>query len=190
LIFQNSTGQIFAWLMNSAGFAVGSISIYGGDALADWKVSAAADLNSDGIDDLVLQNTNGQIIGWIMNGAGGAALAVTIYSGPLGTWRVRAAADINDNGTTDLVLQNTQNGHVIAFLMNGLAGIAGNVTVYGADFIGWHLRTAVDLNLDGHRDLIFQNDNGQVFGLLIGVTGAPIGDVDVWASALVGWEVL
>ena len=189
LIFQNSGGQIFGWLVSNAGFPFGVVSIYRGDGLADWRVRAAADLNNDRIPDLILQSTNGQVIGWIMNGAGGALFAVTIHGGDLGNWRIRAAADVNDDGIPDLILQNSESGHVVAWLMNGAAGATSNVTIYGADLIDWRLRAVADLNFDRLPDLVFQNSNGQIFGLLMGDAGSPIGGVNVWASALADWQV-
>ena len=57
--------------------------------------------------------------------------------------------------------------------MNGADGATTNVTIYGADLIDWRLRAVADLNVDGLPDLVFQNSNGQIFGLLMGDAGLP-----------------
>jgi hypothetical protein len=189
LILQNSSGQLVGWLMNGAGFATGAVTIYAGDGLEDWRVHAAADLNSDGIADLILQNSRGQIVGWLLNGAGQAFGAVTLYAGDL-NWRVRAAGDVNGDGIADLIFQNSS-GQVVAWLMNGGTGVAAAVTIYGGNPGDWALRAASDLNADGIPDLVFQNSSGQIFGWLMTASGSPAVGVSIWSGAgLSSWTAL
>src|SRR5678815_4524394 len=189
LYFQNSAGQIFSWQLNGSGTAMSATFVHAG-ILADWRLVARADLNQDGTGDLIFQNSGGQIFGWLVSNAGFPFGVISIYRGDgLADWRVRAAADLNDDGFPDLILQNSESGHVVAWLMNGAAGATSNVTIYGADLIDWRLRAVADLNFDRLPDLVFQNSNGQIFGLLMGDAGSPIGGVNVWASALADWQV-
>ena len=108
LIFQNSIGQIYRWLLDGSGnpinFATGtglkpgSGFLYGG-GLGDWRVVATADINGDGIPDLVFQNSAGQIYNWLLDGSGNAINFTTgtglkpgsgfLYGGGLGDWRIR-----------------------------------------------------------------------------------------------------
>jgi cyclophilin family peptidyl-prolyl cis-trans isomerase len=108
LIFQNSIGQIYRWLLDGSGnpinFATGtglkpgSGFLYGG-GLGDWRVVATADINGDGIPDLVFQNSAGQIYKWLLDGSGNAINFTTgtglkpgsgfLYGGGLGDWRIR-----------------------------------------------------------------------------------------------------
>ena len=108
LIFQNSIGQIYRWLLDGSGnpinFATGtglkpgSGFLYGG-GLGDWRVVATADINGDGIPDLVFQNSAGQIYRWLLDGSGNAINFTTgtglkpgsgfLYGGGLGDWRIR-----------------------------------------------------------------------------------------------------
>ena len=108
LIFQNSLGQIYVWLLdgtgsavnfsNGAGLKLGTGYLYAG-GLADWKITALGDINSDGVPDLIFQNTAGQIYVWMLGGTGGTVNFSTgsglkpgtgfLYGGGLGDWRLR-----------------------------------------------------------------------------------------------------
>lgn len=114
-VFRNSSGQVFAWFLDGTGNAVhwgtgsglkpGSKFIYSG-GLGDWKVKEVADLNDDGIADLVFQNGAGQIYAWFLDGSGddvnfasGKGLkpgSKFIYGGGLGDWRVNSDDPIHD----------------------------------------------------------------------------------------------
>ena len=115
LVFQNSIGQVYAWFLNGSGSAVnfttgaglkgtgaaGSGYLYAG-ALGDWRIVSVADVNGDGIPDLIFQNSVGQVYAWFLNGSGsaenfttgaglkgtGAAGSGYLYTGALGDWRV------------------------------------------------------------------------------------------------------
>ncbi len=108
LIFQNSAGQIYAWFLDGTGNTVnystgaglrpGSKFLYGG-GLGDWRIALCADVNGDGLPDLVFQNNAGQIYTWILDGSGNAVDFTKgtgvlpgsrmIYPGALGDWRLR-----------------------------------------------------------------------------------------------------
>ncbi|MEO6739459.1 MAG: peptidylprolyl isomerase [Chthoniobacteraceae bacterium] len=141
LIFQNSAGQIYVWFLDGSGNPIdfsngnglkpGSKYLYGG-GLGDWRLVAVADVNGDGIADLVFQNSAGQIYVWFLNGTGddvdfstGRGLITTgpagskyLYSGGLGDWRIAAAADVNGDGMTDFVFQNSA-GQIYIWFLDG-----------------------------------------------------------------------
>ena len=100
---------------------------------------AMGDLNSDGIPDLVFQNTAGVLVGWLMNGAGMPMTGVTIYAGGLGSWKVGAMKDLNPDGIPDLIFQNTA-GALVGWLMNGAGLPSIGVTIYGGALGDWRVR--------------------------------------------------
>jgi FG-GAP-like repeat len=80
-----------------------------------WRVTAVADLNRDGVPDIVLQNTStSQIIVWYMGGSGGTVLesGSWISSGGEPGWQVAAAADFNGDGIPDIFWQNSSTSQV------------------------------------------------------------------------------
>lgn len=108
LIFQNGAGQIYVWFLDGTGKAInfstgagltpGSRFLYGG-ALGDWRIAMCADVNGDGLPDLIFQNILGQIYTWTLDGTGSAVDFTRgtglmpgsrmIYPGALGDWRLR-----------------------------------------------------------------------------------------------------
>jgi hypothetical protein len=80
-------------------------------------VVGAADVNHDGIADLLLQYPNGFVAAWIMDGMGNPAEFVGIYPAETGGWQVVGTLDLNHDGTLDIVLQYPA-GHVAVWLMN------------------------------------------------------------------------
>ena len=94
------------------------------------------DFNSDGMTDIVLQNLNGEVAVWLMNGTT-ISSAATVYSQPLANWNVTGTGDFNGDGKPDIVLQNTTNGEVAVWLMNGSTITAGQY-IYQQPLSGWN----------------------------------------------------
>ena len=142
-------------------------------------VSAAGDVNGDGIDDLVLSapklGTAYVIFGLSAGGSGfGAHFDLASLNGtngfsmsgvePSSEMPVHGAGDVNGDGASDLVIGNK--GESKSYLVFGKkSGMAANVdltTLDGTDgftvngkegeFAGWDVNTAGDLNGDGLDD--------------------------------------
>jgi uncharacterized protein GlcG (DUF336 family) len=108
LIFQNGAGQIYVWFLDGSGKTVNFTSGAGlkpgskflfGAGMADWRIAACADVNGDGLPDLIFQNNTGQISVWTLDGSGNAVDFAKgtglkpdsrmIYPGALGDWRLK-----------------------------------------------------------------------------------------------------
>ena len=107
-VFQNGAGQLFEWFLDGTGTTInfatgaglkpGSKFLYGG-GLGDWRLAARAEVNNDGIPDLIFQNSIGQIYRWLLDGSGNPINFATgtglkpgsgfLYGGGLGDWRIR-----------------------------------------------------------------------------------------------------
>ncbi len=199
LVFQNSAGQLYVWFLDGTGATVnfatnaglkGAGFLYGG-WLGDWRVVAIADVNGDGIPDLVFQNNAGQVYAWFLDGTGasinlstnaGIKRAGFIYTGGLGDWRVKSAADVDGDGSADLVFQNNA-GQVYAWYLDGTGATVNFVTkagfrsagyLYGGGLGDWRVATVADVNGDGTPDLVFQNNVGQVYAWFLDGTGTPV----------------
>jgi sRNA-binding regulator protein Hfq/5-hydroxyisourate hydrolase-like protein (transthyretin family) len=135
-----NTGRVFA--IDGAGAAI---------------PDRVADLNGNGADDLVWQNTDGRVAVWLMSGTA-PTNAIEIL-GPATGWSPVHFADFNGDGKTDIVWQNTD-GRVAIYLMNGTVPTA-TVQIMNAG-TGWSVAGTGDLNADGKADLVWQHVDGRV----------------------------
>lgn len=113
---------------------------------------AHADLNGDGMSDLVWRNgSTGEVAFWLMRGA-----EVSSASGltPGTQWSVSGSGDLNGDGMADVVLRNANSGEIAIWLMNGATIIGGSsVTLSNV----WLFAGIGDLDGDGKSDLIWRN---------------------------------
>ena len=129
-----------------------------------WTVVAVADMNGDGVPDLIWEkNATNQVTVNYYGGAGGATLTGWNWLNSAGEptgWHVVAAADFDGNGTPDLVWQYTPNRQITVHYYGG----TGGATYQGWNWLnstgdpGWTVVGANDFNGDGVPDLVWQND--------------------------------
>jgi hypothetical protein len=164
-----------------------------------WTVVAVADMNNDGVPDLIWQNnTTNQITVNYYGGAGGA-----VYQGwnwlnsggePAG-WHVVGAADFDGNGTPDLVWQYTPTRQVSVNYYGGAGGAVyqGWAWLNASGVPGWTVMGASDFNGDGVPDLVWQNDStAQVTVNYYGGTGGSTYEGWNWLalSGYPGWTAV
>jgi hypothetical protein len=167
--------------------------------VAGWTVVAVADMDGNGVPDLIWQNnTTNQITVNYYGGAGGA-----VYQGwnwlnsagePAG-WHVVAAADFDGNGTPDLVWQYAPTRQVSVNYYGGAGGAAyqGWNWLNAAGVPGWTVVGANDFDGNGVPDLVWQNDaTAQVTVNYYGGTGGAtyIGWNWLAASGYPGWKAV
>jgi hypothetical protein len=189
LVWESPTGQV---TVNYYG-GTGGATYLGWNWLNEagvpgWTVVAVADMNNDGVPDLIWENkmTNQVTVNYY-GGAGGA-----VYQGwnwlnsagePVG-WRVVAAADFDGNGTPDLVWQYAPTRQVAVNYYGGPSG----ATYLGWNWLneagapGWTVVGANDFTGDGVPDLVWQNDT--TFQVTVNYYGGPGG------ASYLGWNWL
>jgi hypothetical protein len=126
LIWQHTDGSIGVWLMrgpvvlSAAPFSIPNVGDPG------WQIVAVADLNHDGMEDLIMQHTDGTLGAWLLNGAG--VLAANYLSVKQMTdlnWRIEAAGDIDGSGIPRIVWRHQIQGWVGVWTMNAFT-VTGN----------------------------------------------------------------
>jgi len=156
LLWVHDSGLAVGWLMNpSTGFA-GSRPL-GGDP--DWALEAAADLNGNGVADLLWRHLpTGSTILWIM-GADGSITSATAIGGDL-EWSIEATGDFDGDGRHDIIWRHAPTGFNILWLMDGTTTKSSGSIGGGAD---WRLAPTsdrFDSDGDGTTDLIWRHASG------------------------------
>lgn len=147
-----------------------------------FRASTMIDLSGDRKSDLLIQNTSGTLLAYLMNGTVVGASAALL--GPGTGWSVTHTADLNGDGKADLVLQHT-NGAVYVYLMNGI-NVSGGGLILNAN-TGWRVTHTADLNGDSKADLVLQNINGGVYAYIM--NGAAVTGGGAILADGTGWRV-
>jgi YD repeat-containing protein len=170
LLWQNaSTGQLSVWLFNNqTRTATVSLSLLSGgmgEPDLNWKVVGAADMNGDGLLDLVWSNRQtGALRLWHLDGL------VQLDSVPLAAaatdllWEVVGVADMNGDGRPDLVWRHYGTGGMAAWMMQD--ALILSTPWLSPDInsdVNWRIVGVIDMNGDGKADLVWQHAvNGQL----------------------------
>jgi len=153
-----------------------SVSLYGGAGAetfmgstspvaleAGWTGRAVADIDGDGILDVIADHEGtGQVAVYFFGGFQGTSLVrhETVSSLSAPGWTVVGAADLNRDGRPDLLLQHSFTRQVMVVYLAESNGINVTATqvLSDSDFRGWTAAGMQDMNGDGHPDLILTND--------------------------------
>ena len=201
LIWQNDTTRQVT--VNYYGGAGGTV--YQGWAYLNavgnpgWSVVGVADMDGNGVPDLIWQNDTTKVI--TVNYYGIASGAVYYqgwaYLNSTGNpgWSAVGVADFDGNGTPDLVWQNLSTRQVTVNYYGGTGGATYQGWAYlnAAGDPGWTVVGARDFNADGAPDLVWQNDSTQQ--VTVNYYGGYAGKVyQGWAwlnsTGFAGWRAL
>jgi uncharacterized repeat protein (TIGR03803 family) len=183
---QNTNGGLALWQASGAAApTISAAALLGPQPGATWFAVGSGGFFSGGASDasdIVLQNANGAVNVWQMQGA--TFLSGNAVANPGSAWHVEATGDFNGDGKTDIALQNT-NGNVSVWEMsNGQISQAGAVANPGS---AWHIEATGDFNQDGKSDIVLQNTNGQVN--IWNMNGTQISQSAVVANPGPSWHV-
>jgi hypothetical protein len=138
-----------------------------------WHIEGTGDFYNDGKTDILLQNDDGSVAVWEMQGstinvANSGVVAASIGIGP--AWHVKGTGDFYGEGKTDILLQN-DSGSIAIWEMNGTAIINSGFVAHNPGPT-WHVEGTGDFNNTGRNGIVLQNDNGAVAEWLL--SGATI----------------
>lgn len=172
ILLQGQDGSVALWEMNGGSITQAGFATFAGAPAnpgPTWQIVGTGDFNGDHQSDIVLQNQDGSVAIWDMNGTtvAGAGLVMTgtAVANPGPDWRVAGTGDFYGDGKTDILLQNN-NGSVAIWEVNGTtitqagqASLGGAVVNPGPT---WHIVGTGDFNNDGKTDIVFRDDTGSV----------------------------
>lgn len=150
------TGALSVWFMNGLQRISGESIPY--VAGGSWHVRAVSDVNADGWPDLLWQDATGWAAVWTMKGLQrieGHLLTATPNADL--DWKMVGAGDLDHDGFSDLVWHHQTSGQLAWWKLNGDTQVSGDYLTPSSAPLDWRLRGAVDLNKDGHVDLVWQN---------------------------------
>ena len=134
------------------------------------RAIVAADVNGDGIQDLVVTNFGGHSVGVLLgNGNGTFQPQRTFAVGTFQSYPASVAvADVNGDGKPDLIVANDSfNGSVSVLLGNGNGTFAPQQVIPAG--VNPYSVAVADLNGDGKRDIVVANNgDGSSVSVLLG----------------------
>jgi hypothetical protein len=147
------------------------------------------DYNKDNWSDLLLQQTDGSLGAWFLNGTTFSS-AVLLSPSNVGdtAYRVAATADFNGDGKIDILFQHTD-GTLAVWLMDGTKLISAAFISPANPGSTWRVKAAVDLNGDNNADLIFQNTDGTLAAWMMNGISLVGGSLLNPPVAPPGWEL-
>lgn len=122
-----------------------------------YRLAAGGDFNGDGNDDiLLLNNTNGGVAVWSMNGLTVTnAAVVALYDL---SWSFKGVGDVDGDGDDDIVWQNNAGTAVAVWKMQN--GAVDSAAVVAISDPHWTLEEVADFSGDGRADLLWRHDGG------------------------------
>jgi hypothetical protein len=162
LLFQHTDGQLVVWHMNGVGLASVSFLDPSRPGQPGWRVASVVDFHGAGVADLLLQNDDGELALWLMDGVKMKASTLLRPARPSDPgWRLVGSADFNHDGNTDLVFQHTD-GTLGVWYMRGTRLVEATLLSPLQPASGWRVAGVNDYNRDGRPDLLFQHTNGNL----------------------------
>ena len=190
IIWTGAGGEVAYWMLNADGTLKSSGYVISGNATGGgyWGVVGFADIDHDGIPDLLWTGAGGEVAYWLLNADGTRKSAGLVTSAklPPSYWKVGGLADIDGDGTAD-ILWTGAGGEVAYWLLktDGTIKSSGYVVPGNATGGGyWTVAGFKDINGDGTADILWSGAGGEVAYWLLNANGTRKSAGLVYPSAL------
>jgi hypothetical protein len=191
ILWTGAGGEVAYWLLNADGTLKTSGYVTAGNATGSgyWSVAGFADIDHDGIPDILWTSSGGDVAYWLLNADGTRKSAGSVTNtklSPATYWKVGGFADIDRDGTAD-ILWTGAGGEVAYWLLkpdgtlksSGLV-VAGNATGKGY----WTVAGFKDIDGDGTADILWSGAGGEVAYWLLNSNGTRKSSGLVYPSSL------
>lgn len=195
LVWHNSsTGRIVIWFLDPDGVLNHSQLVRDVDLSTSWSIQGVADLNHDGVPDLIFHHaTTGRATIWYLKNDGTYLRGSYVLDANVATtWKIVGVADMNKDSNPDLIWLNSSTGIALIWFLDaeGLYVSGANVADVKLS-TAWKIVGVADMNKDANPDLIWHHattGRAHIWFLDGGgryVSGANVADVNL-ATA---WKV-
>lgn len=174
LIRHSTSHAWYVYHLNVNGDVLDSSGGLGTSKDDNWQLHKLADMNGDGVVDLLLQHQSTYVYQVVSlnvdrteNEAGSHSISISV---PQNTdWQLQQVADYNQDGKIDLLVRHKTDGRWKGFLLDGAGNlVAGSANVAMSTDINWQVvpketeaeHINDDFNGDGMPDVLMRNTSG------------------------------
>lgn len=161
ILFQTDAAVLAVWFMNGTDPVRATLLNKGTSVGGGWRVVGVADFDADGNSDILFQNASGVSAVWYMDGT--TLLRAAPFGGGVATGaKMIGLDDFNNDGQVDVLLQNTDSSLAVWHMIGNT--FWNSTPVANGAPIGWSWKVVGlnDFDWDGHVDILFQHENGQL----------------------------
>ncbi|HPK70420.1 MAG TPA: carboxypeptidase regulatory-like domain-containing protein [Vicinamibacterales bacterium] len=161
LLWRGTGGDLWLWGIKNAAHATDAY--VGAVADPNWEIKGQADLNGDGMTDLVWRHKlDGTVYYWQLDGAHWAMPATELFVATVDiSYDIVGTGDFDGDGKADLLWRNPAIGDLWLWRMNG-AEVLGQSYVDTVD-LSYAIRGLGDVNGDLKADVIWQGVAGDLW---------------------------
>ncbi len=177
LIWTGASGEVTFWNLraNGAKKSAGYVTSQVMD-LSYWSIIGFADIDGDGVSDLLWMGAGHEVVYWLLNADGTLKTSGSVTPGASprgGVYTVAGFGDINGDGTADVLWQGSD-GTISYWMLNpnGTRLSSGLTTPGVAPRSGHYAGVGFnDINGDGVPDILWQGSDGTISYWMLNADG-------------------